>query len=115
VQILVVDDDPLELFLSLKIIRLAYQAEGFKTLPEAVEWAKANPFDVLLSDYYISKQVLAPDVLKAIIEVKGKTFKSFVLTNYIDQTKVAALKEAGFDSIIEKPLSLENIKKALET
>lgn len=114
-KILVVDDDPLELFLALKIIRLEYQAEGFKTLPEALEWAKTNPFDVLLSDYYISKQVSAHDVLKAFIELKGKTFKSFVLTNYIDQTKIAALLEAGFDSVIEKPLSVESIKKALDT
>jgi DNA-binding NtrC family response regulator len=113
VKILVVDDDPLELFLSLKIIRLEYQAEGFKTLPEALEWAKVNPFDVLISDYYISKQINAADVLKAFLEVKGKTFRAFVLTNYIDQSKVAALIEAGFDSVIEKPLSVENIKKAL--
>lgn len=113
VQILIVDDDQLELFLSLRIIRMEFKAEGFKTLPEAVEWAKLNPFDVLLSDYYISNEVQAQDVLKALVDIKGKTFKSFVLTNYLDNAKVAALKEAGFDSIIEKPLTLEKFKSLL--
>jgi len=112
VQILLVDDDPLELFLSLKIIRTQYKADGFKTLPEAIEWAKANPFDILLSDYYLDKQISAHDVLKALHDLKGNTFKSYVLTNYIDETKKAELRELGFDGIIEKPMAIDKLKSA---
>jgi len=89
---------------------MEFKAEGFKTLPEALEWAKGNSFDVLLSDYYVSDDVHAQDVLKAIVEIKGKTFKSVVLTNYLDPTKMEALRAAGFDGLIEKPLSLEKFK-----
>lgn len=112
-QILLVDDSPLELFLSLKILQLEFKTEGFKTLAEAIGWAKANTFDVLISDYYIDDRVSAEDVLKAFIDLKGKTFKSFVLTNYIDSSKVTELKNVGFDGILSKPLTLEKIKEVI--
>jgi DNA-binding NarL/FixJ family response regulator len=114
VQILLVDDSPLELFLSLKILQIEYKAEGFKTLAEAIDWAKVNTFDLLISDYYIDDRVSAGDVLKAIVDLKGKTFKCFVLTNYIDPTKVTDLMNVGFDGILSKPLTLEKFKEVVE-
>ena len=110
-QILLIDDSPLELFLSLKILQIEFKAEGFKTLPEALDWAKANTFDVLISDFYIDDHVSAEDVLKAFIDLKGKAFKSFVLTNYVDSTKMTELKNIGFDGILSKPLTLEKFKE----
>ena len=89
---------------------MEFKAEGFKTLPEALEWAKSNPFDVLISDFYLDNQVSASDVLNALRELKGNIFKSFVLTNYVDETRKAELKKAGFDGIIEKPLTVEKFK-----
>ena len=110
-QILIIDDEPVELFLAKKILNMEFKAEGFNALPEALQWASANPFDVLLSDYYLDKQLNASDVLKALVDLKGKSFKSFVLTNFIDESKVAEILSAGFDGVIEKPLSLEKFKK----
>lgn len=92
---------------------MEFKAEGFKTLAEAIDWAKANTFDVLISDYYIDDRVSAEDVLKAFTELKGKTFKSFVLTNYIDAAKMTALKNTGFDGILSKPLTLDKIKEVI--
>ena len=112
-RILIIDDEPLELFLAKKILSLEFQVEGFNSLPEALVWAKANSFDVLLSDYYLDKQLHATDVLKALVEIKGKTFKPFILTNYIDDNQIAQLKSAGFYDIIEKPLSLEKFKSKI--
>lgn len=112
-KILLVDDDSLEIFLSLKILRMEFQAEGFKTLPEALTWARSNEFDLLVSDNYITNNVQAADVLKALIEVKGKTFKSVVLTNHADDQMKAAILAAGFDGIIDKPLSLDKLKEAI--
>ena len=112
-KILLVDDDSLEIFLSLKILRMEFQAEGFKSLPEAITWAKSNEFDVLVSDNYISNNVQAADVLKAMIEVKGKTFKSVVLTNHADDQMKTTIFRAGFDGIIDKPLSLDKLKAAI--
>jgi CheY-like chemotaxis protein len=89
---------------------MEYQVEGFKSVPEAVQWAQTNSFDVLLSDYYLDQGLHANDVLKAILEVKGKTFKSYVLTNYIDDNKMNELKQAGFNGVIDKPIDLAKFK-----
>jgi CheY-like chemotaxis protein len=110
VQILIVDDEPVELFLAKKILNMEFKAEGFNTLPEALQWAKTNSFDVLLSDYYLDKQLHAIDVLRTLLDLKGKSFKSFVLTNFIDESKVAEIISAGFNGVIEKPLTLEKFK-----
>lgn len=112
-QILVVDDEPFELFISLKILRMEFQAEGFNTLQEALDWTKNNSFDILVSDYYLKDHQSAHDVLKAMREVKGNTFKSIVVTNFVESDKLSELKSAGFDGVIEKPLSLEKFKEAL--
>jgi CheY-like chemotaxis protein len=113
VQILIVDDEPFELFISLRVLRMEHQAEGFNTLAEALEWAKQNSFDILVSDYYLKDHMSAHDVLKAMYELKGQTFKSVVLTNFVENDKLAELKGAGFDGVIEKPLSLVKFKEAL--
>ena len=112
-RILLVDDEPLELFLSKRFLSIEFQVEGFNTLPEAIQWAKVNSFDVLVSDYYLGKNIQAQDLLKELIAVKGKSFKSFVLTNYIDDGQKAELIKAGFNGIIEKPMSLEKFKSTV--
>ena len=112
-QILLIDDEPLELFLSKRFLEMAYSVEGFGTLDDALLWAKGNAFDVLVSDYYLGGSTHAPDVLRELVALKGKTFKSFVLTNHVDEEKIAELKAAGFDGVIEKPLSIEKFKAGL--
>jgi DNA-binding NtrC family response regulator len=115
VKILIVDDEQLDLFISKKLLSLEHEVEGFSTIPEAVAWAQANAFDVLLSDYYLGTGVHAHDVLKALLEVKGKTFKAFVLSNHIDDKQADDLKKVGFTGMIEKPLSLEKFKVVLSS
>ncbi|HEY3430278.1 MAG TPA: response regulator [Cyclobacteriaceae bacterium] len=112
-KILIIDDDQLELFIALKLLRMEYQAEGFKTLSDTLQWAQTNEFDLLISDNYISSTVRAEDVLKAIMEVKPKSYKAVVLTNFMDEPTLSRVKAAGFDGVIEKPLTLEKLKAAL--
>lgn len=109
-KILVIDDEMLDLFVSKRLLGTEFQVEGFNKLPDALQWAKENPFDVLLSDYYLGNGVSAQDVLKALVDVRGKTFKSYVITNYIDDKKKAELRQAGFDGTIDKPLELAKFK-----
>ena len=109
-KILIVDDEPLELFISKKFLGMEFSVEGFNTVTDALEWAKNNSFDILVSDYYLGGGVHAHDVLNKLIELKGNTFQSFVLTNYIDSSKAEELKKMGFSGVIEKPLSLDKFK-----
>jgi CheY-like chemotaxis protein len=114
VKILIVDDEQLDLFISKKLLSLEYQVEAFMSLPDATQWAQNNDFDVLLSDYYLGTGLHAHHVLEAIKGAKGgKTFKAFVLSNHIDERQHQELKAAGFNAIIEKPLSLEKFKSNL--
>jgi DNA-binding NtrC family response regulator len=112
-KIIVIDDEMIDLFVSKRILGVEFQVEGFNKLSDAINWAKDNSFDVLLSDYYLGNGVSAQDVLKALIDIRGKTFKSFVITNYIDDKKKSEIKQAGFDGTIDKPLELAKFKSLL--
>jgi CheY-like chemotaxis protein len=112
-KIIVVDDEQLDLFITRKLLGLSFEVQGFTSIPEATEWAKSNTFDVLLSDYYLGNGKHAPDVLMAIRAASGKKFRAIVLSNHIDQDQAQALRDAGFDAIIEKPVSLEKFTAAI--
>ena len=111
---MVIDDEQLDLFISKKLLSLEFEVEGFTSIPDAVQWAISNPFDVLISDYYLGTGIHAPNALKEIVAVKGKIFKSFVLSNHIDERQAEELKAAGFDGVIEKPLTLDKFKSVIK-
>ncbi|MBS1680131.1 MAG: response regulator [Bacteroidetes bacterium] len=111
--ILLLDDENLELFITKTILEREFQVHGFNTLDEAVAWARNNPFDVLISDYYLDRGMTAQNALKALEEIKGKNFKSVVLTNYSDHKRVAEIMAAGFTGVVDKPLELAELKKII--
>jgi DNA-binding NtrC family response regulator len=113
VKILIVDDEQLDLFITKKLLGLSFQVEGFTTLKEACDWAAKNPFDVLLSDYYLGHGLHAPDVLKGLRAVAGPAFRAMVLSNHIDEQQAEALRQAGFSAIIEKPITLEKFRDTI--
>jgi CheY-like chemotaxis protein len=113
VKILLVDDEPLDLFIAKKQLSLEFDVTAFTTSAESLEWAKENEFDVALIDYYLGPD-LGSQLLKNILaEKKVKTFKAFLLTNFVDPQQVLALKAEGFDQVIFKPLNPEKLKAHL--
>jgi response regulator RpfG family c-di-GMP phosphodiesterase len=112
-KILIVDDEQLDLFITKKLLGLTYEVIGFHSIKEAAAWAQNNPFDVLLSDYYLGHGMHAPDVLKAIRTVAPNSFRAMVLSNHIDEPQAEALRAAGFHAIIEKPITLEKFQASL--
>jgi len=115
VKILIVDDEELDLFINKKLLSLEFVTEGFTSHKDAVKWAGQNEFDVAVIDYYLGPGVFATDVLKGLISIKGLTFKSYVVSNYVDPKQLQELKEAGFTDIIYKPLTLELFKIKLNS
>lgn len=113
-KILIVDDEQLDLFISKKLLSLKFEVEGFNVLSEAVLWAAKNDFDVLISDYHLNDGIQAFDVLTQIKTVKPQGFKAFVLSNHIDDQQAAELKKAGFNGVVEKPISLDKFNALLE-
>ena len=110
---MVVDDEKLDLFISKKLLSLEYQVEGFTSPAEAVQWAKDSSFDVAVVDYYLGQNLYAHTVLKELLDAKGKTFKAFVLSNFVDDKQIQELKAAGFSEIIYKPLTLEKFRTVI--
>lgn len=112
-RILIIDDDELDLFINKKLLNLEYEAEGFTSIQEAVQWAAHNNFDVALIDYYLGQDLFAHHALKKLAEVKGSTFDAFVLSNYVDKSQSEELIKSGFKDIIYKPLTIELFKSTL--
>ena len=107
--ILLIDDEPLDLFIAKKHLSLDFVVSAFTTSKESLQWAKDNEFDVALIDYYLGPDV-GLDVLNELIKIKGRTFKAFLLTNFVDPQQVVALKSQGFDDVIFKPLTGDKLR-----
>jgi DNA-binding response OmpR family regulator len=114
VKILIVDDESLDLFIAKKLLEMEFEVNGFSTLQETVLWSKSNSFDVVLIDYYLGPGLFAHHVLKELQSIKPKDYKAFVLSNHVDDGQSRELREAGFDDIIYKPLTLEKFKDYLK-
>ena len=112
-KILVIDDEQLDLFINKKILGLEFDVEGFTTLGETLAWAEHHDFDIALIDYYLGPGVHAHDAYKALVSLKGNTFKAYVLSNYIDQKQSQEILASGFVDIIYKPLTIELFKSKL--
>lgn len=111
-RVLLIDDEQLDLFIAKKQLSADFEVIAFSVPREAIEWAKENSFEVALIDFYLGAQ-LGSEVLKAILALKEKNFKAFVLTNFVDPGQVLALKAEGFDDVIFKPLTTDKIKSIL--
>lgn len=108
------DDEELDLFINKKLLSLEFETEGFTNIKDAISWVEQNDFDVAVIDYYLGPGIFATDLLKQLIKIKGQTFKSFVVSNYVDGKQLQELKDAGFTDTINKPLTLEMFKHKLK-
>lgn len=111
-KILLVDDEPLDLFIARKQLSIEFDVTAFTTSGETLQWIQENDFDIALIDYYLGPE-LGSQLLKNIVSHKGKNFKAFLLTNFVDPQQVLALKAEGFDDVIFKPLNPEKLKAHL--
>ncbi|HMG90083.1 MAG TPA: response regulator [Chryseolinea sp.] len=113
-KILILDDEELDLFINRKLLALEFDVEGFTSVKEATNWAQQNDFDIAVIDYYLAPGVFANHVLKELKSIKGNNFKSYVVSNYIDEKQSAELRAAGFTGIIYKPLTLEGFREKIK-
>jgi len=114
VKILVVDDEELDLFITSKMLSLEYEIQGFTSLKETVEWVRDNDFDVVLIDYYLGPGIYATEMLKQIMPICKKPVRPFVLSNYVDDKQILELKNAGFEDVIYKPVTLDSFRRKVE-
>jgi DNA-binding NarL/FixJ family response regulator len=116
VKILILDDEELDLFINKKLLALEFDVAGFTSIKDATNWAQQNDFDVAVIDYYLAPGVYANHFLKELKSIKGSNnFKSYVVSNYIDDKQSAELKAAGFTGVMYKPLTLEGFKEKVNS
>lgn len=113
-KILIIDDESLDLFIARTILQGEFDVEGFTTLKDCLIWASSNDFDAVLVDYYLDTDLHATDVLAALQKVKSAPIRNaFVLSSFVDSNQLKELKKAGFEGVINKPISLEVIRARL--
>ena len=112
---MIIDDEELDLFINKKLLALEFDVAGFTSVKEASNWAKQNDFDVAVIDYYLGPGIYANHFLRELRSIKGNNFKSFVVSNYIDEKQSMELKADGFTGIIYKPLTLEGFKEKMNS
>lgn len=113
-KILIVDDELLDLFIAKTLLQTEFEVEGFTTIKECVAWATVNEFDAVLIDYYLDTDTLATHVLTALQNVRSAPIKNaFVLSNFVDSSQIKELRKAGFEDVINKPISLDVVRAKL--
>ena len=112
---MILDDEELDLFINKKLLALEFDVAGFTSIEDATNWAQQNDFDVAVIDYYLAPGIYANHFLTELKSIKGDSFKSFVVSNYVDEKQSAELKQAGFTDIIYKPLTLEGFKEKVKS
>jgi len=110
--ILLVDDDPIlrsefvEYFSEYKILEAASGEEALKWL------SKANSIDLVILDYRMSGMT-GLDVLKKIRE-KDKDIGVIIFTGYGSKEVVVDALRNQVNDFIEKPMDVEQVRKAIE-
>lgn len=113
-KILIIDDESLDLFIARTVLQGEFDVEGFTTLKDCLIWATSNDFDAVLIDYYLDTDLHATDVLSALQKIKAAPIRNaFVLSSFVDNNQLKKLKDAGFEGVINKPISLDVVRARL--
>jgi DNA-binding NtrC family response regulator len=102
--VIIVDDEEMVLtslssFLSLET---AYEVKTFLSAQEALEFIKANSFDLVISDY-LMPEMNGIDFLAHVRELRPEVPR-IILTGYADkENAIKAINDVGLFQYIEKP------------
>lgn len=109
---LVADDDPVSLrFLTEAIERLGGMAVGVANGRLAVQAATTRPFDVLLLDCRMPDG--GGETLLAALRACGIVAPALATSAEVSPASRARLQAAGFVAVLEKPLSVAELARAL--
>ncbi|HET6510867.1 MAG TPA: PAS domain S-box protein, partial [Candidatus Kapabacteria bacterium] len=109
-RILMVDDHvDTSKVLAMLLLRKGYTAEVRHTIADALEFAKSNDFDVLVSDIGLPDGT-GLELIAKLRKLKGHyTFRAIAMTGYGTEQDIQRTKEAGFDKHITKPFEFKDL------
>lgn len=119
IKILLVDDEPDVIEpLSILLTDLGYKVETATSANEAklifVNAFKAGePFSIVITDYTMPE--LTGDKLVSSLRETYPAFKAIISTGYADLPVAVNYKEYGFDGVLQKPYTIEDFLKVLDS
>ncbi len=115
ISVLLVDDSPLALKYMSKIIndlgidQIMKAGNG----PEALQLLNKHYFDLIVTDYNMPEM----DGLELVAYIRSKnnleTIPIIMVTSEQDKSRLAAIKQAGFAAILDKPFEPDCIRKII--
>jgi CheY-like chemotaxis protein/nitrogen-specific signal transduction histidine kinase len=113
--VLVVDDNPVNLLVALRLVELlGYQAEGAENGKLAIEALQRRSFALVLMDCHMP-EMDGFEATERIRAMEGELSRTPIvaLTASAMPDEVAACRRAGMNSVIAKPLTIEQLRDAL--
>jgi CheY-like chemotaxis protein/predicted regulator of Ras-like GTPase activity (Roadblock/LC7/MglB family) len=114
-RVLIVDDDEAILRLleySLKKLGSEYEIHTARNSLEALEQIEKETFDVVVADY-LMPELTGVDLARAVRSISPKT-QVVLMTAYGTQGLRDTTEFLGFDAYLDKPFSLDEIRKVVE-
>lgn len=112
-KILVVDDDPLQLEVCVKLLEnLGYRAHAVGSGEEAIEYIKENPQDLIILDMIMPTGIDGTETYRRILEIYPGQ-KAILVSGYAQSERVEEALSLGAGEYIKKPLSIRVIAHAV--
>lgn len=112
-KILVVDDDPLQLEVCVRLLEnLGYRAAAIGSGEEAIEFIKDNPQDLLILDMIMPPGIDGAETYRRILDIYPGQ-KAIMVSGYAQSERVEKALQMGAGEYIKKPLSIRIIAHAV--
>lgn len=114
--IALIDDDPIQLELTIQMLRyLQVEAVGTTQPEELIEFLKQEKVDLLLSDLQMPA-MNGIELLQSIRKLDSKRLQRIpaIALTARSEMQLAAVEEKGFAQILHKPFSLRELKEVIE-
>ncbi len=112
-KILVVDDDPLQLEVCVRLLEnLGYRASAVGSGEEALEYIKDNPQDLIILDMIMPNGIDGTETYRRILETNPGQ-KAILVSGYAQSERVEEALNLGAGEYIKKPLSIRVIAHAV--
>ena len=112
-RILVVDDDPVQRDVTLKILsRLGYRADAAASGEDALEKLRSQPADLLVLDMVMLPGIDGAETYRRALEI-NPTQRAIIVSGFAESERVSAAQELGARAFVRKPMTRATLAQAI--
>jgi signal transduction histidine kinase/DNA-binding NarL/FixJ family response regulator len=114
-DVLVVDDEPVNRRVACLLLeRMGHRAADARTAHQALEAARARPFDVILLDYHMPDHT-GPELARELLATLAAPSPVLVgLTASVSEDTRRLCLEAGMQFVLSKPIDVDQLRMVLD-